>query len=72
MEMDHQARIKLGVVTIVVVIIASLFGLMLNTCSLSEEQTRPAIACPTLGDQGSRFAEAARRLKKRASGGNQG
>ena len=38
---------SLGVVTIVVGIIASLFGLMLNTCSLREEQTRPAIACPT-------------------------
>jgi hypothetical protein len=39
---------SLGVVTIVVGIIASLFGLMLNTCSLREEQTRPAIACPTI------------------------
>jgi hypothetical protein len=50
LEMDHQARLgsSLGVVTIVVGIIASLLGLMLNTCSLMEEQTRPAIACPTI------------------------
>jgi hypothetical protein len=48
MEMDHQARIKSGCGNHRVGIIASLFGLMLNTCSLREEQTRPAIACPTI------------------------